>query len=109
MALFMFDEELARFSSRSMFLSNLNSLCFNLNTQLNSTLEKRVSELAQIQADEHQVYLQSALLIFLIEVNSVQSLGKYYSPAYKDDRPKFIWEEVLYLERWWSDASDAKR
>ncbi|KAI3733902.1 hypothetical protein L6452_13360 [Arctium lappa] len=28
-------------------------------SQLNSTLEERVSELAQIQADKHQVYLQS--------------------------------------------------
>ena len=34
-------------------------------SQLNSTLEERVSELAQIQADKHQIYLQSVLSLFL--------------------------------------------
>ncbi|KAJ4961351.1 hypothetical protein NE237_021261 [Protea cynaroides] len=27
----------------------------------------------------------------------------------KDGRRKFIWEEMSYLERWWRDATDAKR
>ncbi|KAJ0829377.1 putative mannosyl-oligosaccharide 1,3-1,6-alpha-mannosidase [Helianthus annuus] len=27
----------------------------------------------------------------------------------RDERRKFIWEEMSYLERWWRDATDAKK
>lgn len=27
----------------------------------------------------------------------------------KDEKRKFIWEEMSYLERWWRDATDVKR
>nr|DAD31066.1 TPA_asm: hypothetical protein HUJ06_009917 [Nelumbo nucifera] len=43
------------------------------------------------------------------ELQSRRILDTIVDALSKDDRRKFIWEEMSYLERWWKDASQEKR
>ncbi|KAM0052728.1 putative mannosyl-oligosaccharide 1,3-1,6-alpha-mannosidase [Helianthus debilis subsp. tardiflorus] len=89
------------FPSNSVFPSLSSSfVCFSIQISFPSSLSSLAIQMAIQKPDLRFQYHDR---------HSKHILDTIVETLLKDERRKFIWKEMSYLERWWRDAPDAKK